>query len=400
LLKDAGASPWCDFVLGPADFGPGRTDLGDFRLVDGAGREIPYALRIRRADSRGEPLPTHEFNRAVGSDGTSRLALDLGTGEAEHNEVELEMAGTNVRRHVRVDGSVDGIDWHELASKDWLRFRVGGKDVEDRRIPYPPSRFRFVRVRVGRDPEVDKDVAAIDRVVVRRRIEVPGESLTLPAALGVREPVRTPDGPASAWVLDLGGENVPCERLSVDVADTEFARDYRVEAGGREGSGEPLREIARGLWRRRAGEAKTPLVAEFSEALAARLRLVVLDQSNPPLMVRSAVFSAPAREVVFGRPVAASQTYRFYLGNPKANPPGYDFARNLPERLDPTPTRLALSPRRENPVYRPEPKPLTERWPWLIYVVLGAVCVVLGAIILELGRTAIKLHDSRQPVGS
>jgi len=41
------------------------------------------------------------------------------------------------------------------------------------------------------------------------------------------------------------------------------------------------------------------------------------------------------------------------------------------------------------------PLPLTERWPWLIYVVLGAACLVLLAILGALARAALARHDAR-----
>jgi hypothetical protein len=247
-----------------------------------------------------------------------------------------------------------------------------------------------------RDPEHDEKLVAIGGATVRRRVEVPGETLSLAATMAPREPIRASEGPASAWILDLGGDRVPCERIGVEIADDSFARDFRVEAGGREGSEQPFHTVVQGMWRRRGEEVHKPLVAEFAEVTAARLRLVIIDQSNPPLGVRGVTFSAPAREVVFARPKSADGPFRLYVGNPKAAPPGYDFARNLPERLDPPPTRLVLGERQENPVYRPEPKPLTERWPWLIYVVLGAICALLAVIILDLARTAIALQDQRR----
>jgi hypothetical protein len=395
-LVEGGTSRWYDFVLQPPDFGPTRSDLGDLRLHDSTGHEVPYALRILRAESRAEAIVTREFNRSSGPDGSSQLALDLGSDVIEHNEVEVDLPGMGVRRRVRVDGSADGNDWHELATKHWLRFRVDDKEIEDRRIAYPPSRFRYVRVRVNRDPEYDEKAVAIGAVVVRMRVELPGELLTLPVTVGPREAVRTSDGPGSAWILGLGSDHVPCERISVEIADEEFARNYRVEAAGPEGSSEPFRYVVDGLWRRRSGDPPVPLVASFGEVTATRLKLTITDQSNPPLNVRSASFAAPARQIVIARPATSEALYRLFLGNPKADPPGYDFARNLPTRLDPPPTRLKLNPRRDNPDYRPEPKPLTERWPWFIYVVLSAISILLGLVIVNLAQTAIKVHDARR----
>lgn len=387
-----------DFVLSPAVFDGARLDLGDLRLLDGSGREVPYDLRVRRPDFRDEAVPAAEFNRAAGPGGSAELALDLGPNAPEHNEVEVVLPGLDYRRQALLEGGADGKDWRTLAEKNLIRFRVGDKEIDDRRIGYPPSRFRYLRVRVDPDPAVDKHGAKVEAVRVHRRVEVPGESVTRPGRLGPREPVRAADGPASAWFIDLGGENVPCDRIECAVGDPDFVRNYTVEAGGPPDSEMPFRPVGSGVWRRRAGEARAPVVAEFGEVLAARLRLVVTDYSNPPLALRAVNYRAPAREVVFAPPAGPAGALRLYYGNPKAEPPRYDFARNLPARLEPPPTRLTPGPRRENPAYRPEPKPLTERWPWLIYVVLGGVSLALALLIADLARAAIAVHDA-PPVG-
>jgi len=385
-----------DFVLPAAAFDGARLDLGDLRLIDGAGREVPYDLRVRRPNFRVEEVPASEFNRAAGPGGSAELTLDLGPNVPEHNEVEVALPGQDYRRRARLEGGVDGKEWRTLREKSLIRFRVENREIEDRRIAYPPSRFRYLRVRVEPDPVVDQKGAEVGAVRVRRRSEVPGESLVQPGRLGPREPVRAGDGPGSAWVIELGGDRVPCDRIDCEVADAEFVRNYAVEAGGPPGSDEPFRQVGSGVWRRRAGEARTPTVAEFGEVQASRLRLVVTDYSNPPLDLRGATFRAPARQVAFVLPPGAGGPLRLFSGNPKAEPPRYDFARNLPARLEPPPTRLTPGPRRENPAYQPEPKALTERWPWLIYLVLGAVGLGLGLIIADLARTATALHDAHR----
>ena len=93
-------------------------------------------------------------------------------------------------------------------------------------------------------------------------------------------------------MLGLKGDNVPCERLLVHVADGEFARTYRIEAGGPVGSDRPFRVIATGEWRRRAGEPPAPLEARWSEVTANRLRVVVTDHRNPPLRLERAEYAA------------------------------------------------------------------------------------------------------------
>jgi len=225
---------------------------------------------------------------------------------------------------------------------------------------------------------------------------VPGEFATRPAQLGTREAARGDGGWGSSWIIDLGGKSIPCDRLYVQVPEAEFARDYRIEAGGPPDSDQPFWRVGGGVWRRRAGEVQRDLLAEFSEVKAARLRLVVTDSSNPPLHIEGVKVGAPARTVIVACRADLPGPLRLYYGNPEAEAPNYDFARNLEPRLEPPPQRLQLGERQPNPAYQPEPLPLTERLPWLIYVLLGIAVAVLGLLILSLARAAIAMEDTRQ----
>ena len=102
------------------------------------------------------------------------------------------------------------------------------------------------------------------------------------------------------------------------------------------------------------------------------------------------VSSGAARQVIFEAASAGPGPIRVYYGNSKAVAPHYDLAARLPTDLEPPPVRLALQEQRENPVYSPEPRPFSERSPWLVYVVLGSAAVVLAAILLSLVRQSGK----------
>lgn len=394
-------SPWYDFVLVPSVFDQARLDLGDLRLYDAAGREVPYALRVRRAQSESRPITAREFNRTAAADGSRELSLDLGESPPEHNQIELATAGSNFRRRVRLEGSDDGTNWRVLVEQAFLlHFQRADQKLIVERVEYPASRFRYLRVRLYADAEVDRQPVELPEAKVYYAVEVPGEPLLLPAQVGPREAVQGDGGPGSAWTFDLGYDNVPCDRLLVHATDAEFVRTYRVEAAGPPGSDRPFRFVSRDEWRRRAGESAKPLEARFGELTANRLKLVVTDHRNPPLTIAKAEFSAAARQIVFARSETLRPPLRLYFGNPKALPPNYDFARQLTDRLDPAPARLRLGERQTNPDYRPPPKPLTERWPWLIYVVLSTAALVLAGLLVHLARSAICEYDaSKQTAG-
>jgi hypothetical protein len=392
-------SQWFDFLVPAEVFGAARLDLGDLRLYDATDKEIAYALRVREAKYTDRELTAREFNRATGPNDSSEVSLDLGEEPPEHNEIDLRLPGENFRRHARLDASDDGEEWRKLVEGDLFSFHVGDKELHDLRLAYSPSRFRYLRLHVERDTEVDKEPVEIPAVTVHYRVELPGEYVNIGTTVSPRDAVRAPQGPGSAWIVDLGVDRFPCERLEVNVSDAEFARDYVVEAGGPAGSDRPFVGVASGQWGRRAGERREPLVAHFTEQSCARLRLVVTDYSNPPLSLESCQVFGAARQIVLPRPESLAGPLRLYYGNPLAEPPHYDLERNLAANLEPKPVRLSPGAAQANPDYVPELKPLTERVPWLIYAVLSSACVVLAAIIWNIGRTAVIRDDQRQAAG-
>jgi hypothetical protein len=411
---DEAQSPWVDFVLDRDVFTSAKYDLGDLRLFDAAGNPLSYALRTRVPEFRTVPASATEFNRADGPDDSSELSLDLGAEPIEHNEVEVGLPGENFRRRAVLEGSDDRNAWRQLAEDYLIRFRVDrppseeGEEepgrIEDVALSYPPSRFRYLRLRVYPDPVADAGKPGrrveIGEVVVQRRVALPGEMLTLAAELGPREPTRDQrlGVAASAWIVDLGGENVPVSRIEVEIADASFVREYRIESAGPPEEyrpWDPFRLVHSGTWQRREGEEPEPMVGEFHEVRAARLRLTVVDHGNAPLDVRGVKFTAAARQIVFPKPESWEEEIRLYYGNPDGLAPNYDFARNLPARLEPEPSRTAFGPQQDNPDYVPEPPPLTERWPWLVYTVLGGASLLLGVLLVSVGRAAVGQHDRK-----
>ncbi|MBP85567.1 MAG: hypothetical protein CMJ64_02445 [Planctomycetaceae bacterium] len=375
-------------------FDGARYDLHDLRVYTEAGQEVPYALRVRSSRSERQPLDTtREFNHTDGPDRSSELTLDLGAGSLEHNALEVDLLGRNYRRRIELEGSDDGNQWRLLRDVLLIDFRRGGEVVHDDTIEYPLSRFRYLRIKLHRDPIVDDEAVPIGDVKILRTVEIPGEKLTLDATIGKREAVRTDAGPGSRWDFELGGDQTPVSSIEVQIADAEFVRNFNPEAGGPVDSGRPFTSVARGVLRRRAGEPLEPMRVKFSETRAARLRLLVTDNRNPPLQVEQVQFAADARQVVFTTP-QGSESFKLYFGNAEAEDPSYDFARNLAQKLEPAPDRAAIGSRKSNPIYEPEPLPFTERWPWMVYLVLGLACLVLAAVATSLSRAAIAAHDT------
>ena len=233
-----------------------RSDLSDLRLFDAQGKEIPYAIRIRKDVDERQAVEGSLFNQASTGD-ASEVSIDLGESPLTHNEVEVETYGSNFRRRVEVDGSDNGTDWKKLQNKALIfAFESQNKTVQSNRVSYPVSRYRFLRVRVFGDDLVDEEAPGIRSVRVVRVVKGQGELNMWNVSVPSFQLLRYEGAPSSAWNIDLGAY-VPVDRLVLNVEQTSFSRPFHLEAVD---DLQNLRLVASGELTRRTGEEVKPIV--------------------------------------------------------------------------------------------------------------------------------------------
>jgi len=205
-----------------------------------------------------------------------------------------------------------------------------------------------------------------------------------PAALEDRGAARQDDREASTYRFDLRGR-IPLHGLRLTIAENVFSRPYQLAKLDQQENQDHW--IATGLLARQASGNREDEVISFPEDFSARLEGTVTDDRNPPLTITAAMALSAARQLVFAAPDSDAKVLRLYYGNPGASAPHYDFAASVPQQLADAPLRLSLGEERSNPGYQPEPEPLSERSPWLIYAALGAASLVLFAILWRLAKS-------------
>jgi hypothetical protein len=372
-----------------------RADLADLRLFDAANREVPYAIRIRRDVDEKREIPTRLFNYGAAGPATGEVSVDLGENPGEHNEIEVETSGSNFRRQVVIEGSDSGSEWRTL-SNDGVLFSFASQNnvAESQRISYRASRYRYLRVRVSRDQLTDKETPQITSVKVMMAVRDQGVLSSWDVDVPPYQLQRNQGAHAAVWLFDLRGR-VPCDRLTLAIEQGPFSRPFQVEAID---DPENARLIATGELTRHVGDEAKPLTIYFNqEETVRKLRLQITDYSNPPLNILGVQASAPARQLVFDLKQPVSQPLRLYFGNESVAAPHYDFEKELTARLSKEPGHTNLYVVQPNRDYKPEPKPLTERVPWLIYVVLAASSIALAFVLFSLARTATQMgHKEAQ----
>jgi hypothetical protein len=113
--------------------------------------------------------------------------------------------------------------------------------------------------------------------------------------------------------------------------------------------------------------------------------VMMIDQGDDePILVTRARASRPRQQVRFLMDGSAEMPLALYFNPDVPRDPEYDLPRRLEERGIATFASVEHGPLTDNPAYRPPPEPLSERTPYLLYAVVGALVLGLG---IYLART-------------
>ncbi|MCX6605167.1 MAG: hypothetical protein NTV52_16425, partial [Acidobacteria bacterium] len=137
-----------------------------------------------------------------------------------------------------------------------------------------------------------------------------------------------------------------------------------------------------GFW---GGGGEESLAVSFTETQLPWQRLCVFQGDDEAVVLESVKLSGVDREVFFRSEGAGS--YWLYSGAGGARAPEYDLARTAGAEFWGSAQAGKLGAREANPGYRPAPEPVTpwtERFPGLLYGVMGVAVVGIGWMALRL----------------
>jgi hypothetical protein len=363
-----------------------RADLGDLRVSDQRGRDVPYL--IDRAEPPGLPEARPAIrNRGWRADGAATAVLDFGRRLGKRR-LQLRLSGDNFRRRVTVQGGDDGVSWLTLVDEAWVFAVPGPEPFRYEKVDLPENDFPLLRVVAHAAPD-EKDRPAIDDAWVSGDGTPPRGEERLVARWREAQDPKTRE----TWLtLDLGARHQPFHAVELDVTDERFFRQARVEARHDPRSPEGAvwwEEIGRGaLYRLEHEERRRECLRIEARGRARSLRVRVGNLDDRPLHVREVALRVPVEWLLFEaeRPGRHRLTY----GSAGRTAPSYDLARTAGDlgawREAARPARLG--PPRWLAVPGHEDRPWTERHPSLLWGGLLAVVVALGALTWRALREA------------
>ncbi|HET8647451.1 MAG TPA: DUF3999 family protein, partial [Vicinamibacteria bacterium] len=357
-----------------------RRDLGDLRVFDEAGDQVPYLLETAGEDPFPETRRPRLLNRTFLRGRSSSVTLDFG-GPVLKSELTLELSGHNFRRRVTVEGrNRHDREWEALTDGGYVFALPAPHAARYETVALPENNFQFLKVTVHAGPD-DQDPIEIRQAWTRPQERRRPREQEVPLSLRVVEDARAHE---TQLLVDLGARHQPFRGLRLDVADGRFFRGVTVEARS-----DPAHPADAPYWRplaeatvyryQEAGRAHEQLRIDVC-GRERQLRLRIHNRDDRPLQLRAAALLVPIERLVFD--AEPGRAYALTYGSEALDAPVYDVARTV---RDPALwVAQASEGRLGPPAHRPAAAalaPWTERHPRLVWAGLGVLVLLLGTIL-------------------
>ena len=365
----------------------------DLRVIDDNGQEVPYVLYTKQRLEQRQWRTTRLEDLGHVAGQYTHAVVDVGENPDLHNSLTLDTPETNFFAWVEVAASDDRRTWRVARDRAPIyRFRqdtIEGSQI----VSYPETRARYLRLHVSVQGE-DRPFQLVACRVAQQSVEE-AERAQLPVTGAV-------DATAPAnqfwWRFDLGARDVPVSEARFETSATIFHRPVQVSASndGQQwwlvGTGEIYRlktlsppAVAGGVEGLQKGDQQQEkLRVEYSEVLTRYLRVAVFNRNDSPLEGLTVAIYGTPRHVVFNQ--QPGRSYRLLYGNTAAQRPEYELARLVNAKQMEAALGGGLGAEATNSDWS-DPRPWTEKHPWVLWVALGLAVVVLGVLALRSLRT-------------
>ncbi|HMH12287.1 MAG TPA: DUF3999 family protein [Edaphobacter sp.] len=387
ITLSPGAGQAC-IAIAPQIFPNASPSLKDIRLYQQR-REIPYAITLSEP-SQPDSEPARVLN--LGLRGRT-IVFDLAMPARPYTEVQLDLAGKDYLATAAVSGKHDPNAASSTSLGEFTLFDLSSQHLSSNTtLPLQESSFPFLHIELTVSSTSGYPAfVATPQMVLGADVPPSREAQTL-YTRAFETNVVTQRGHKTIATFALP-ERVPIERISFAIAPefkSNFSRDVRVSdrpAGTAPAAGENIAGTILRVKLTQAGreihEQQLSIPATIGSNLqsAATVEVAVENGNDAPLPITAVRLEMRERKLCFDAPT--SEPLTLYYGDPDLTAPQYDYARLFSAAG--SVRTAALGSEQRNPVYKPRPdtRPITERHPELLWIVLLAVICSLGVVAVH-----------------
>jgi len=389
-------------VIDPQLFPHAAPSLKDLRLFQDA-REVPYAITLSEPQQPDSDTATI---RNLGLRGRN-IVFDLEMPNRPYTEIDLDLAGHDFLATATVSGTGDPNYANQTHLGDFTLFDLTTQHLSrNTTIHLQETSLPYLHMELVISPAAGAGNTSPTPEALQKMVQgvtVPpsreAQSLYTTAA---RSSAITQHGRQSIATFALP-ERIPIERVSFDLAPTykaNFSRDVHItdhpdSTANPESSANPASETLAGTILRvhltqagreiRQEQLSVPATLGSNMQSAATVQVAVENGDDTPLPITAIRLEMRQRKICFD--ALDDKPLTLYYGDPSLTAPQYDYARLFSSSgAIHTPQ---LGPEQLNPAYhdRPDERPLTERRPHLLWIVLLIVICILAIIAIRSSKT-------------
>ncbi len=387
-----GAGPSC-ITIDPRIFPHAAPSLKDLRIYQASpgnqNREIPYAVTLSEP-SQQDSEPARLMNLGIRG---RTVVFDLAMPARPYTEVALDLDGKDFLATATVSGLSEPNAAASTSLGDFTLFDLTSQHLSrNTTLRLQESSFPYLHVELNASPAPGNRTFTATPGMVRGATVPPsreGQSLYTTAA---ETAAITQRGRETVATFHLA-ERVPIERVSFAFAPdfkSNFSRDVRITdrpAGTPASAAETITGTILRVHLTRSGreirqqQLSIPAILGSNLQSSATVEVAIQNGDDAPLPVTAVRLEMRERKLCFDALGAAPLT--LFYGDPTLTAPQYDYARFFSPA---SPMHTAqLGPELANPAYHPRPdsRPLTERYPDLLWIVLLIVICVLGVVAIH-----------------
>lgn len=370
-------------------FRESQASLSDLRIIGSipdsladSQQEIPYKLVVERGKHQRESIEVAISDQRSVPKQHSSFVIDLSQDGILHNEVELHTKSQNFQRQVIVEGSKNRDGWEILQDHGRIfDLTIKEKDfsTQDTRISYPASTDRYLRIKI-----VGKEKEALDIYGATAYFtqESAPEEMTYPTTVTLHQEEEKKQ--RSITVFDLGNQGYPTNRLVVDTPQDNFYRETSLEVSNDAETWQAIHESEALYSYTSATVDANNFSINYPESTLRYFRLIIHNQDNPPLPITGARAQGYAHALIFH--ANSDKSYRLYYGNKTASAPSYDLERLYPYLDAGYRHQGQMGDQASNSLYKAQPVVFTERYPWLLPVIVAVASIIIGVFLFGLLR--------------
>jgi len=393
-------------VLDKDIYNVSQVSLNDLRIILNKEIELPYEIFTFKAHSNIRNMVSEILDNSVTQEKANIVILDLGEAGQKNNKLYLEIDEHNFGRRVMVEGGDDTLNWQLLTRDSYIYdFTFGGEafprggEVKWQRavdskymvdfsyrtasrsteVRYKENKFQYLKITVFGSE--DEEPLTIKGVNISSHYIIPADETEYTCL--IKEAIINKEQRSSEITLDFGVKNIHLHNLKINSNSKNYYRTLFIQGSNdleewvRVGSGEIFDYNIENF-----KDSKRDI--SFHESRYRYLKLIILNQDNPPINIDSVIGVGLNRSIVF--PYQAEGNLRIYYGNPFANKPSYDYTRYVRRANVRELETLLISQEFKNPSYvlKKIKRPWTEEKPYILWIALIAIVIILLFLVASM----------------